>query len=64
MDKYYDMSKSTAKDVVNDFLTEEAIENAKSMEAEGYECLGVFDAKDFMDGKFEKQEDEWLAAME
>ena len=74
MEKYYDLSKMTSKEIVEDFLAseeaekkaqEEAVEQTiAEAEAEGWECLGVFDAKDFMDGKFEKQEDEWLADME
>ena len=74
MEKYYDLSKMTPEEIAEDFLTseeaekkaqEEAVEQTiAEAEAEGWECLGVFDAKDFMDGKFEKQEDEWLADME
>jgi len=74
MEKYYDLSKMTSKEIVEDFLAseeaekkaqEEAVEQTiAEAEAEGWECLGVFDAKDFFDGKFEKLEDEWLADME
>ncbi len=65
MDKYYELTPDTkAEDIVDDFLTEEALENAQAMEDEGYECLGVFPAGDFLDGKYRDVELSWLEDME
>ena len=60
MEKYYDLSKMTSKEIVEDFLAaeeaekkaqEEAVEQAVAeAEAEGWECVGVYDAEWFLNG--------------
>ena len=60
MEKYYDLSKMTSKEIVEDFLAaeeaekkaqEEAVEQAVAdAEAEDWECVGVYDADWFVSG--------------
>ncbi len=65
MDKYYELTPDTkAEDIVDDFLTEEALENAKAVEDEGWQCLGVYPLQDFVDGKYREEEFSWLDDME
>ncbi len=65
MDKYYELTPDTkAEDIVEDFLTEEALETANAMEEDGWQCLGVFPLKDFVDGKYREEEFAWLDDME
>lgn len=52
MEKYYDMSKGVKNaDIVDDFLTEEAVENANAMKEQGFDCVGIYDATEFVNGK-------------
>ena len=63
MEKYYDLSKMTSKEIVEDYLAaeeaekkaqEEVAEQAVAeAEAEGWECVGVYDIKEFLDKKDE-----------
>ena len=67
MEKYYDLSKMTPEEIAEDFLAaeeaekkvqEEAVEQTiAEAEAEGWECLGVYDIKEFLDKKDEIFED-------
>ena len=67
MEKYYDLSKMTPEEIAEDFLAseeaekkaqEEAVEQAVAeAEAEDWECLGVYDIKEFLDKKDEIFED-------
>ncbi len=61
MEKYYDLSKMTSKEIVEDFLAaeeaekkaqEEAVEQAvaEAEEEESWECVGVYDADWFVSG--------------
>lgn len=75
MEKYYDLSKMTPEEIAEDFLAseeaekkaqEEAVEQTiAEAEAEGWECLGVFDGKEFFcSDKYDALKDEWLADLE
>ena len=67
MEKYYDLSKMTPEEIAEDFLAseeaekkaqEEAVEQAVAeAEAEDWECVGVYDIKEFLDKKDEIFED-------
>ena len=59
MEKYYDLSKMTSKEIVEDFLAaeeaekkaqEEAVEQAVAEEEEEWECVGVYDTDWFVNG--------------
>ena len=63
MEKYYDLSKMTSKEIVEDFLAaeeaekkaqeeavEQAVAEAAEAEEESWECVGVYDADWFVNG--------------
>ena len=72
MEKYYDLSKMTSKEIVEDFLAEEeaekqALDNAATEavaeEEEEWECVGIYDADWFLNGGKDEVFDQLAADM-